>query len=344
MDKVAQKSAVLVTPPKHSPTLTRGAYSIHLMSIPSTRSAHLLPMASSRTALSSLFSATAFNAAARPASGWTPSSSFYSAHYFSSRSHHLSSTIRYAGTNNIANGLCQRRHYSLDRPNSGLPSPLSLFSSPIASGGSGGARSSSNDSSPYAQSLEISNWPITKVNTIINIVPQGKRMVVERFGKLHAIHESGYFIAIPLVDTIAYVIDVRERAVDIPNQSAITRDNVSVEVSGNLFVRVADPERAAYGARNPLYAVIMVSLLSLLFNVYMSREKAHVLIDPISPTTTHHHYYHHVISMLNLPCDRPSVNWNSTKYYTIVLALILSSRVQSKKQPWHGDLRYVVMN
>ena len=85
-------------------------------------------------------------------------------------------------------------------------------------------------------------------------------MVVERFGKLHNIHDSGYFIAIPFVDSIAYVIDVRERAVDILPQSAITRDNVSVEVSGNLFVRVADPERAAYGARNPLYAIMMVSL------------------------------------------------------------------------------------
>jgi len=82
-------------------------------------------------------------------------------------------------------------------------------------------------------------------------------MVVERFGKLHAIHESGYFIAVPIVDRIAYVIDVRERAVDIVPQSAITRDNVSVEVSGNLFVRVVDPEKAAYGARNPLYAVMM---------------------------------------------------------------------------------------
>lgn len=85
-------------------------------------------------------------------------------------------------------------------------------------------------------------------------------MVVERFGKLHAIHESGFFIAVPIVDRIAYVIDVRERAVDIAPQSAITRDNVSVEVSGNLFVRVVDPERAAYGARNPLYAVMMVAV------------------------------------------------------------------------------------
>jgi SPFH domain / Band 7 family len=68
-------------------------------------------------------------------------------------------------------------------------------------------------------------WPITKMNTIFNIVPQGHRYVVERFGKLHEVHESGWFLAIPLVDRIAYVIDVRERALDIAPQAAITRDN-----------------------------------------------------------------------------------------------------------------------
>jgi regulator of protease activity HflC (stomatin/prohibitin superfamily) len=39
-------------------------------------------------------------------------------------------------------------------------------------------------------------------------------------------------------------------------QAAITRDNVSVEVSGNLYVQFVDPQKAAYGARNPLYAVM----------------------------------------------------------------------------------------
>ena len=53
----------------------------------------------------------------------------------------------------------------------------------------------------------------------------------------------------------AYIIDVRERAIDIPPQSAITRDNVSVAVSGNLFVKFVDAEKAAYGARNPLHSV-----------------------------------------------------------------------------------------
>ena len=110
----------------------------------------------------------------------------------------------------------------------------------------------------------VGRWPVTKANTIFNIVPQGYRFVVERFGKLHSVEDSGWFIAIPLVDQIAYVIDVRERAIDIEPQAAITRDNVSVEVSGNLFVKFQDPEAAAYGALNPLYSVTQVSTFNLI--------------------------------------------------------------------------------
>jgi len=111
---------------------------------------------------------------------------------------------------------------------------------------------SSNDSNI----LELNRWPITKTNTILNIVPQGSKFVVERLGKMSAIQDSGFFFAIPFVDQIGYVIDERERAIRIEPQSAITRDNVSVDVSGNLFVQFVDPVRAAYGARNPLYSVM----------------------------------------------------------------------------------------
>lgn len=113
-----------------------------------------------------------------------------------------------------------------------------------AFGGGGGSSSSVG-----------SAWPVRKTNTIFNIVPQGQKFIVERLGKLHEIHDSGWFLAIPLVDQISYAIDTRERAIDILPQSAITRDNVAVEVSGNLFVQFVDPQKAAYGAQNPLYSV-----------------------------------------------------------------------------------------
>ena len=61
------------------------------------------------------------------------------------------------------------------------------------------------------------------MNTILNIVPQGEIHVVERLGKLHSMEQSGWFIAIPFIDNIAYIIDMRERSIEIPAQSAITR-------------------------------------------------------------------------------------------------------------------------
>ncbi|CAM9514649.1 unnamed protein product [Ascophyllum nodosum] len=99
------------------------------------------------------------------------------------------------------------------------------------------------------------SWPITHANTILNVCPQGERMVVERLGRLHTIESPGWFFSIPVFDKIAYKVDMRERNITIAPQSAITKDNVSVEVSGNLYVRFTDPEKAAYGSANPLYAV-----------------------------------------------------------------------------------------
>jgi hypothetical protein len=173
------------------------------------------------------------------------------------------------------------------------------------------------------------NWPVTKANTIFNIVPQGYKFVVERFGKLHSVKESGFFFAIPLVDQIAYVIDVRERAIDIVPQAAITRDNVSVEVSGNLFVKFQDPEKAAYGALNPLYSVTQVNA---------TKVKTHLLLrlgGPLFATClnmfskpvftnracSHCHTRNDSCSLRthNLPCDLPSVKWSSTRFCTIDL-------------------------
>lgn len=119
----------------------------------------------------------------------------------------------------------------------------------------GGSRSMFGGSEG-SNAIDIVRWPIRKRNNILNVVPQGQRFVVERLGKLHNICHSGYFFAIPFFDQISYVIDVRERAIDIQPQAAITKDNVSVQVSGNVYVQFVDPEKAAYGARNPLYAVM----------------------------------------------------------------------------------------
>eukprot|EP00527_Entomoneis_sp_CCMP2396_P000681 CAMPEP_0198151332 /NCGR_PEP_ID=MMETSP1443-20131203/55270_1 /TAXON_ID=186043 /ORGANISM="Entomoneis sp., Strain CCMP2396" /LENGTH=404 /DNA_ID=CAMNT_0043816963 /DNA_START=91 /DNA_END=1302 /DNA_ORIENTATION=+ len=138
---------------------------------------------------------------------------------------------------------------------SATPPATSSFSINSSNSNSGTITCRSFGSFDSSDQATAWNWPVRANNTIINIVPQGYRFVVERFGKMHNIQGSGLFVAIPFVDKISYVIDIRERALDIPPQSAITRDNVSVEVSGDLFISFVDPEKAAYGALNPLYSV-----------------------------------------------------------------------------------------
>lgn len=99
-------------------------------------------------------------------------------------------------------------------------------------------------------------WPIKKTPTIINMCPQGAVMIVERLGKFHAIKEPGWFITIPIIDRIPYSVDIREKSIEIHPQACISKDNVSLAVSGNVYVKFVDGYKAAYGSYNPLYNVV----------------------------------------------------------------------------------------
>ncbi|KJE92798.1 stomatin-like protein 2 [Capsaspora owczarzaki ATCC 30864] len=93
------------------------------------------------------------------------------------------------------------------------------------------------------------------LNTGINFVPQQEAWVVERFGKFHSVLEPGLNLLVPIVDQIRYVHSLKELALDIPSQSAITQDNVTLNLDGVLYLSIVDPKKASYGVENPEYAV-----------------------------------------------------------------------------------------
>ena len=70
-------------------------------------------------------------------------------------------------------------------------------------------------------------------------------MVVERMGKFHSVQKAGFFFLIPFVDRVAYVVDMREKALEIMPQAAITKDNVSLQVSGNVYAEFSEAKTAA---------------------------------------------------------------------------------------------------
>ena len=53
-------------------------------------------------------------------------------------------------------------------------------------------------------------------------VPQQEAWVVERMGKFHKILKPGLNFLIPVLDNIKYVQSLKEIAIDVPQQSAIT--------------------------------------------------------------------------------------------------------------------------
>ncbi|USP74535.1 hypothetical protein yc1106_01809 [Curvularia clavata] len=92
-------------------------------------------------------------------------------------------------------------------------------------------------------------------NTIIRFVPQQTAWIVERMGKFNRILEPGLAILIPFIDRIAYVKSLKENAIEIPSQSAITADNVTLELDGVLYTRVFDAYKASYGVEDADYAI-----------------------------------------------------------------------------------------
>ena len=73
---------------------------------------------------------------------------------------------------------------------------------------------------------------IVALRKAIKFVPQNRAYVVQRFGKFKVVLEAGLNFIVPFIDQVAADRSLKEQAADIPEQSAITKDNIS------LFVRM----------------------------------------------------------------------------------------------------------
>jgi regulator of protease activity HflC (stomatin/prohibitin superfamily) len=85
----------------------------------------------------------------------------------------------------------------------------------------------------------------------INQYEKGLRFT---FGKFTSILEPGWRIILPIVQSYRKV-DIRVKAVDVPDQNAITKDNVSVKVNAVIYYKVNDAPKAIIEVENFKYAI-----------------------------------------------------------------------------------------
>ena len=90
--------------------------------------------------------------------------------------------------------------------------------------------------------------------TGIRQINEYERGIKFRFGKFNKIMKPGWNIILPIIDSYKKV-DVRTKAVDVPEQEAITRDNVSIKINAVLYYKIFDASKAVLAVENFNYAV-----------------------------------------------------------------------------------------
>ena len=95
------------------------------------------------------------------------------------------------------------------------------------------------------------------------VVPQRSEFVVERLGKYRTTLEAGFHILFPFLDKVAYKRSLKEEPIDIPAQTCITADNVTLEVDGVMYMQVMNSKMSAYGIDDYRFAASQLAQTSL---------------------------------------------------------------------------------
>lgn len=127
----------------------------------------------------------------------------------------------------------------------------------------------------------------------IRQVNQYERGIILTMGKFSTIWNPGWHVIIPVFQRMIKV-DVRVKAVDVPDQEAITKDNIPVRINAVIYFRVNDPAKAVIEVEDFFYAVSQlaqttmrnavgeVKLDELLANKQEVSEKIKTVVDKMS--------------------------------------------------------------
>lgn len=102
-------------------------------------------------------------------------------------------------------------------------------------------------------------WVLSR---LIRVVPETERLVVLSLGRYAGTRGPGLVFIIPVIEQ-ARKVDVRERFLDIPSQTAITKDNAPIDIDFLVYYRVVDPKLAVLQVDNVVSAAVNIATTTL---------------------------------------------------------------------------------
>ena len=113
--------------------------------------------------------------------------------------------------------------------------------------------------------------------TSIKQIDQYERGIKFTKGKFDSIREPGWNFVMPIFQSYKKV-DIRTKAVDVPSQEAITRDNVSIKINAVIYYKIFDASKAVLEVENYYYAVGQLAQTTMR-NVVGSVSLDELLVD-----------------------------------------------------------------
>merc|ERR1719420_686444 len=118
-------------------------------------------------------------------------------------------------------------------------------------------------------------------NTVVLMVPQAEEWQIERFGRWSRTATPGLNFAIPFIESVSYKRTLKESTIPIHPQTAITKDNVHVQLDGAVYTKVEDAYKASYGIEDPESAIVVLAQSAMrkevgnleLDQLFLEREK-----------------------------------------------------------------------
>jgi len=96
----------------------------------------------------------------------------------------------------------------------------------------------------------------------IRAVKEYERVVIFFIGRFSTVRGPGLTFVLPIVEQ-AFEVDMREHFLDIPQQTAITKDNASIGIDFLVYYRITNPELATTKVENPVSATANIATTTL---------------------------------------------------------------------------------